>query len=172
MAADKVSRRHSFSGLRRWRGRKPEAVPEQIADGRFTSIDGQDRSQPLPYDASLPVAEQVKQSVARSLQNLRVDRIDSVLLHSPMRKRDVSGPSRLSITRPRAKLLGVDPELTPGYADRAPDARDVRRGRHRRPARHLEHLRRGLPPRAAGCGVCDQDGPEQVVRGQRVGLGR
>lgn len=77
--------------LRERRGRQLVVV-EAAADARFTSIDGQDRSQPLPYDPNMPVEEQVKQSVAKSLQNLRVQKIDSILLHSPMRRRDVSGP--------------------------------------------------------------------------------
>lgn len=79
------------------------------ADTRFTSIDGQDRSQPLPYDPNLPVEEQVKQSVARSLENLRVQKIDSVLLHSPMRRRDVSTAFRLPKARvPKAYLTKAD----------------------------------------------------------------
>lgn len=57
---------------------------------RFTSIDGQDRRQPLPYDPKLPIPEQVKQSIARSLTNLGVTRIDSVVLHSPLRTREAT----------------------------------------------------------------------------------
>lgn len=50
---------------------------------RFTSIGGQDRNQPLPYDPSLPVEDQVRSSVQRSLSNLRTSYLDSLLLHSP-----------------------------------------------------------------------------------------
>ncbi|KAK1922052.1 NADP-dependent oxidoreductase domain-containing protein [Papiliotrema laurentii] len=52
---------------------------------KFTSIDGQDTSQPLPYDPSLPVSQQVEQSISKSLSNLGVEYIDSVVLHSPLR---------------------------------------------------------------------------------------
>jgi hypothetical protein len=60
--------------------------------GRFTSIDGQDTSQPLPYDPKASISEQVTSSFHRSLQNLQVDYIDSVVLHSPLRTREVSKP--------------------------------------------------------------------------------
>jgi len=52
---------------------------------KYTGIDGQDTSQPLPYDPKAPITEQVKQSVQRSIANLGVEYIDSVLLHSPLR---------------------------------------------------------------------------------------
>ena len=52
---------------------------------KFTSLDGQDRSKPLPYDPRAPLPTQVQQSVATSLKNLGVSYIDSVVLHSPMR---------------------------------------------------------------------------------------
>ncbi|KAL1409984.1 hypothetical protein Q8F55_003984 [Vanrija albida] len=55
---------------------------------KFTSLDGQDASQPIPYDKDAPVAEQVRQSVAVSLANLGVERLDSVVLHSPLRRRE------------------------------------------------------------------------------------
>jgi diketogulonate reductase-like aldo/keto reductase len=48
---------------------------------KFTSLGGQDHR--LPYQADAPPAEQVKQSFARSLEHLRVDRIDSYVLHGP-----------------------------------------------------------------------------------------
>ncbi|KEP61774.1 UNVERIFIED_CONTAM: aldo/keto reductase family oxidoreductase [Hammondia hammondi] len=51
---------------------------------KFTPLDGQDRSKPLPYDPHAPVHEQVKQSLRTSLANLQVDFLDSVLLHSPL----------------------------------------------------------------------------------------
>ncbi|KAI9011797.1 Aldo/keto reductase [Hyaloraphidium curvatum] len=57
---------------------------------KFTPIDGHDRSKPLPYDPSKPVPEQVKQSVATSLKNLRTAYVDSLLLHSPLPMPDLS----------------------------------------------------------------------------------
>lgn len=38
----------------------------------------------IPYDARAPLAEQVEQSFAASLGNLRVDYLDGLLLHSPL----------------------------------------------------------------------------------------
>jgi aryl-alcohol dehydrogenase-like predicted oxidoreductase len=51
---------------------------------RFTPVGGQDRNQPLPYDPSLPVPEQIAESFAKSLKNLRTTYIDSYVLHSPL----------------------------------------------------------------------------------------
>ena len=52
---------------------------------KFTPLFGQDESQPLPYDKNAPLAEQVAQSVKTSLANLRVESIDSLVLHAPLR---------------------------------------------------------------------------------------
>ncbi|KAG5461126.1 MAG: NADP-dependent oxidoreductase domain-containing protein [Olpidium bornovanus] len=52
---------------------------------KFTSLDGQDPSKPLPYDPEAPVDAQVHQSVAKSLSNLKTSYLDAVLLHSPLR---------------------------------------------------------------------------------------
>src|SRR5271169_5710586 len=49
---------------------------------KFTLPGGQDRSS-IPYDINAPLEEQVRQSFAKSLQNLRTDYLDAVLLHSP-----------------------------------------------------------------------------------------
>jgi diketogulonate reductase-like aldo/keto reductase len=51
---------------------------------KFTSMDGQDQSQPLPYDPHAELSLQVEQSFASSLRNLQTDYIDCLLLHSPM----------------------------------------------------------------------------------------
>lgn len=48
---------------------------------KFTSVDGQDHR--LPYDAHAPVATQVEQSFASSLQHLGVDYLDAYILHGP-----------------------------------------------------------------------------------------
>ncbi len=61
------------------------AIGEEPAFLRFTSIDGQDRSKPLPYDPSATIPEQVRTSFEKSLANLRTAYIDSYLLHSPLR---------------------------------------------------------------------------------------
>jgi diketogulonate reductase-like aldo/keto reductase len=48
---------------------------------KFTYARGQDHR--LPYDAKAPIAEQVKQSFESSLTHLKVDYLDSLLLHGP-----------------------------------------------------------------------------------------
>ena len=48
---------------------------------KFTAIDGQD--QRLPYDPEAPLATQVAQSFASSLQHLHTDYLDAYLLHGP-----------------------------------------------------------------------------------------
>lgn len=48
---------------------------------KFTHRGGQDHR--LPYDAAAPVAKQVGQSFASSLEHLGVERLDSYLLHGP-----------------------------------------------------------------------------------------
>ena len=55
---------------------------------KFTFLRGQDRR--LPYDPSAPVAEQVAQSFASSLEHLGVDRLDSYVLHGPSAARGLA----------------------------------------------------------------------------------
>ncbi|KAL0484282.1 putative oxidoreductase [Acrasis kona] len=54
---------------------------------KFTPISGQDPNN-IPYDPKSPVPDQVKQSIEKSLRNLRTDYIDSMLLHSPLNTHD------------------------------------------------------------------------------------
>src|SRR5437867_13204602 len=69
-----------------------EALASALAAGRlkredvflqtkFTYVDGQDHR--LPYDPRAPLATQVEQSCASSLQHLGVDYLDSYVLHGP-----------------------------------------------------------------------------------------
>lgn len=69
-----------------------EALGHALAGGRlkredlfvqtkFTYLDGQD--QRLPYDPAAPLAAQVEQSFASSLQHLGLERLDSYVLHGP-----------------------------------------------------------------------------------------
>lgn len=50
---------------------------------KFTPLSGQEPRQ-VPYDARSPLSEQVAQSGALSLKNLRTDYLDCLLLHSPL----------------------------------------------------------------------------------------
>jgi diketogulonate reductase-like aldo/keto reductase len=54
---------------------------ELFLQTKFTYVRGQDER--LPYDPSAPIAEQVRQSCASSLEHLGVAFIDSYLLHGP-----------------------------------------------------------------------------------------
>ncbi|MBL8296709.1 MAG: aldo/keto reductase [Rhodanobacteraceae bacterium] len=53
---------------------------------KFTPLSGQDPAR-LPYDAGAPLALQVKQSFAVSQLHLASERLDALLLHSPLRSR-------------------------------------------------------------------------------------
>lgn len=50
---------------------------------KFTPLRGQDPAR-VPYDPRAPLAEQIAQSFAASLRNLRTDYIDCLVLHSPL----------------------------------------------------------------------------------------
>ncbi|KAL7541559.1 hypothetical protein ACHAXR_011592 [Thalassiosira sp. AJA248-18] len=51
---------------------------------KFTAMDGQDKTN-VPYDVYAELEAQVRQSVQASLTNLKIDYIDSLVLHSPMK---------------------------------------------------------------------------------------
>ena len=53
---------------------------------KFTSVDGHDPRR-IPYDPEAPLAEQVEQSFRSSLENLRTDHVDGLVLHSPLSSR-------------------------------------------------------------------------------------
>ncbi len=55
---------------------------------KFTYADGQDHR--LPYDPGAPLATQVEQSFASSLQHLGVDHLDSYVLHGPSVRRGLT----------------------------------------------------------------------------------
>mmetsp|Transcript_7187 Transcript_7187/g.10502 ORF Transcript_7187/g.10502 Transcript_7187/m.10502 type:complete len:315 (+) Transcript_7187:73-1017(+) len=47
---------------------------------KFTSLNGQDPNR-IPYDKDAPLAERVRQSLEKSLENLQTDYIDSLVMH-------------------------------------------------------------------------------------------
>ena len=53
---------------------------------KFTPLAGQDPAR-VPYDPRAPLAEQIAQSFAASLRNLRTDYLDCLVLHSPLATR-------------------------------------------------------------------------------------
>jgi diketogulonate reductase-like aldo/keto reductase len=50
---------------------------------KFSPLAGQDPAR-VPYDPGAPLAEQIAQSFATSLRNLRTDYLDCLVLHSPL----------------------------------------------------------------------------------------
>jgi diketogulonate reductase-like aldo/keto reductase len=50
---------------------------------KFTPLSGQDLTR-IPYDPAAPLPEQVRQSFEASLENLRTNYLDGLLLHSPL----------------------------------------------------------------------------------------
>ena len=77
---------------------------------KFTSLSGQDPKR-VPYDPKAPLARQVVQSFDASLQNLRTDYLDGLILHSPMpRLRDTLIVWRVFedlVVSGRVKHLGI-----------------------------------------------------------------
>ena len=69
---------------------------ELFLQTKFTDVGGQDHR--LPYDARADLTTQVRQSFASSLEHLRVDAIDSYVLHGPSRRRGL-GPDDHEVWR-------------------------------------------------------------------------
>jgi len=57
---------------------------ELFIQTKFTSLNGQDPKS-VPYDKNADLPTQVQQSMAKSLENLGVSFVDSLVMHSPMR---------------------------------------------------------------------------------------
>ncbi|MGH8141394.1 MAG: aldo/keto reductase family protein [Steroidobacteraceae bacterium] len=57
--------------------------PDLYVQTKFTPVSGQDPAR-IPYDPSASLPEQVLQSFAASLTNLRTDYLDGLVLHSPL----------------------------------------------------------------------------------------
>ena len=77
---------------------------------KFTPVDGQD-PQRIPYDPKASLSRQVEQSFAQSLQNLRTDYLDGLILHSPLPKREdlleVWTAMEAIVDAGGARLLGI-----------------------------------------------------------------
>jgi len=82
-----------------------EAIAEALASGavrrdeiflqsKFTSVGGQDHR--LPYDRHAPVALQVEQSFASTLEHLGIEYLDSFVLHGPTHRYGLSPDDRES----------------------------------------------------------------------------
>ncbi len=85
---------------------------------KFTPLSGQDPAR-VPYDPRASLPEQVAQSVQRSRSNLRVDQLDGLVLHSPLRAFDdtmvVWRALEAAVDAGHVRQLGIsncyDPEL-------------------------------------------------------------
>lgn len=117
-----------------------EGLAAAIADGvvrrddvflqtKFTYRRGQD--QRLPYDPDAPLADQVRQSFERSLEHLRTDYLDALILHGPERPEGLSTNDRevwatMSelVTTNRVRQIGVS-NISRAQLDLLLDASDV-----------------------------------------------
>jgi len=90
-AVDTANQRKHYHEEGVGRGIARSGVPrrELFVQSKFTFRDGQDHR--LPYDPKAPIRDQVAQSYASSLQHLRVDQLDSYVLHGPS-QREGLGP--------------------------------------------------------------------------------
>lgn len=106
---------------------------ELFLQTKFTFRPGQDNR--LPYDPAVPIGEQVRQSFASSLEHLGVERLDSYVLHGPMRSAGLgpedwaawramealhrSGQTRLlgisNVGREQLELLCAEAEVQPSF---------------------------------------------------------
>ncbi|KZT10871.1 Aldo/keto reductase [Laetiporus sulphureus 93-53] len=78
---------------------------------KYTTLSGQDRSRPLPYNSRDDIATQIETSVQTSMRNLHTTYLDSLLLHSPFgRLEDTITAWRVLIKLQNAgtvKIIGV-----------------------------------------------------------------
>lgn len=88
---------------------------------KFTYIDGQDDR--LPYDAKAEAGVQVMQSFASSLEHLRVDVIDSYVLHGPSQRRGL-GDVDIEVWRSMESLHASGKALAVGISNVALDQLD------------------------------------------------
>jgi len=86
------------------RGIAASGIPRQelMIQTKFTFIDGQDSR--LPYDRGAPIATQVAQSFATSLEHLGVTYLDSLVLHGPSQTHGL-GPDDHEAWRAMEKLV-------------------------------------------------------------------
>lgn len=77
---------------------------------KFTPIDGQDPAR-IPYDSKASLSDQVAQSFAVSLRNLRTNYLDALVLHSPLRnaahQAEVWQAMELIVEQGGARRIGI-----------------------------------------------------------------
>lgn len=91
---------------------------ELFVQTKFTPLSGQDPKR-IPYDPKLPLHDQVLQSVSVSLQNLKTDYIDSLVLHSPLHTLDetltVWRAMEEAHSRGTVRMLGISNCYDPSF---------------------------------------------------------
>jgi diketogulonate reductase-like aldo/keto reductase len=75
---------------------------ELFLQTKFTPLSGQDPNQ-IPYDPNAPLSEQVAQSFAASVRNLKTEYLDSLLLHSPL----ANGTQTMKVWRAMESLVDM-----------------------------------------------------------------
>ncbi len=97
------------------------ARDELYLQTKFTPVDGHD-SRRIPYDPAAPVAAQVRRSFEVSLANLRTDRLDCLLLHSPLREPAQTAEAWQALERivdeGGARRIGISNCYDPAYLAR------------------------------------------------------
>lgn len=92
-----------------------EGIADAIKDGlvvredlflqtKFTYLDGQDHR--LPYDPDADYPTQVRQSFASSLEHLNTERLDSYVLHGPLRPGELA-PADVEVWRTMEEFHGA-----------------------------------------------------------------
>lgn len=76
------------AGIKAFMQRSKLTRQDLFLQTKFTFQGGQDHR--LPYDAHSPIAQQVKDSFASSLEHLNTDYLDSYVLHGPMYRSGLS----------------------------------------------------------------------------------
>ncbi len=99
-------RKHYFeAGVGRALAASNLARDELFIQTKFTFVDGQDHR--LPFDPGAPIATQVAQSFASSLEHLGVTYLDSLVLHGPSQARGL-GPDDHEAWRAMEALVERD----------------------------------------------------------------
>lgn len=78
---------------------------------KYTSIGGQDKSKPLPYNPADSITRQIQSSFQESLKNLGTTYLDSYILHSPLPTLDLTLEAWRTLMQlqdsGKVKLIGV-----------------------------------------------------------------
>ena len=122
---------------------------------KFTPVSGQDPAS-IPYDPAAPLAQQVHQSFAASLRNLRTNYLDCLILHSPLAgpkqtqevwraMESLAAGRRSEPSVRRHRLRPRDSYILQEAADHLPEFLDSDRQPAHSRARHHRRLGKEIP---------------------------